>query len=276
VAVTLRRALPAPGGAPTDGGALWREHRAGATRVLAVVAFLGCWEALARSGAVSPLFLSSPYRVAAKLGQLVGAGALWPHVAASGQVALLGFALAVVVGVPVGVAMGRWSLVRHTLEPFVMAKYASPTVAFLPLLVLGLGIGLWSKVALVFLGAVVVLIINTEAGVASVDRRLVETARAFTASEWAVLTRVMLPAALPFVVAAVRLALGRVLILVVVAEMYASTAGLGHLIFQGAANYDAAQVFAGVVLLAGAGVALNQALRLLERRLAPWRNAGEE
>jgi ABC-type nitrate/sulfonate/bicarbonate transport system permease component len=269
MAVARRRALPARSAMPAMGRAsLWREHGANTTRVVAVLAFLACWEALARSGAVSPLFLSSPRRV--------GVNAIWPHVLASGEIALLGFALALAVGLPVGAAMGRWATVRHALEPFVMAKYAAPTVAFLPLLVLGLGIGPLSKVALVFLGAVVVLIINTEAGVASVDRRLVETARAFTAGEWAVLTKVMLPAALPFVVAAARLAVGRVLILVVVAEMYASTAGLGYLVFQGAANYDAAQVFAGVAVLASAGIGLNEALRLLERRLAPWRHTQEE
>jgi ABC-type nitrate/sulfonate/bicarbonate transport system permease component len=276
MAVTQRRALVARSGAgPGRAAVAWRDHRANVTRAAAVVLFLGCWEALARSGAVSPLFLSSPYRVAAKLGQLVASGQLWPHALASGQEALLGWLLAVLVGVPLGVAMGRSPLVRHTLEPFVVAKYSAPTVAFLPLLIIWLGIGLWSKVALVFLGAVFVLVISTEAGVANVDRRLVETARAFTASEWQVLTKIAMPSALPFVLAGMRLAVGRVLIMVVVAELYASTAGLGYLVFQGAASYDATLVFAGVVVLAGAGVALNGALRLLERRLAPWRQTEE-
>jgi len=143
-------------------------------------------------------------------------------------------------------------------------------LAFLPLLIIWLGIGLWSKVVLIFLGGVFAVIINTEAGVAHIDPRLVETARAFTASNRQVLIKVVIPAAIPFILAGLRQAVGRVLIMVVVAELYAATAGLGYLIFQGGAMYDTTQVFAGVTLLAGSGIALNQALRLLEQRVAPW------
>jgi ABC-type nitrate/sulfonate/bicarbonate transport system permease component len=249
----------------------FREHRANLTRGLAVLIALGAWELLARSGAVSPLFFSSPRAVALKLWDLFSTGVIWVHILVSGQEALFGLTLAVAVGVPIGVAMGRWETVRHTLDPFVMAKYCTPTVALLPLLIIWLGIGLWAKVVLVFLGAVIVVVVNTEAGVASTDRRLIETARAFKASEWQILTKVIMPSAMPFLLAGLRLAVGRVMIMVVVAELYASTAGLGYLIFQGAATYDATLVFAGVTILAGTGVAINQALRLLERRLAPWR-----
>jgi ABC-type nitrate/sulfonate/bicarbonate transport system permease component len=247
--------------------------QAAITRLLAVLGALAAWEALARSGAVNPLFLSSPHDVAAKLVQLFGTGVIWPHLWASGQEAAFGFGLAILVGVPMGVAMARLPLVRHTLEPFIMALYSSPSVAFLPLLILWLGTGLWSKVALIFLAAVVVLIVNTEAGIATVDRRLVEMAQAFTAGSLSILTKVALPFALPCIVAGLRLAVGRVLIMVVVAEMFGSTKGLGHLIFQGAAFYDTSLVFACVVLLAATGIVCNQLLRTMERRLAPWRES---
>ena len=167
-------------------------------RATAVALALLAWEAVARSGAVSPLFLSSPSQVILKIAQLAGSGALWPNIRASAQEAAIGFGLAVMVGVPIGVAMGRLPLVRLTLEPFVAVLYSSPSVAFLPLLIIWLGIGLWSKVVLVFVGAVVVMIVNTETGVATVDGRLLEMARSFTASEWKVLTKVVLPAAAPF------------------------------------------------------------------------------
>jgi ABC-type nitrate/sulfonate/bicarbonate transport system permease component len=169
--------------------------------------------------------------------------------------------------------MGRVPVVRHALEPLVAALYSSPAVAFLPLLIIWLGIGLWSKVVLVFVGAVVVLIVNTETGVSTVDSRLIEMARAFTAAERDVLTKIVLPSAAPFILAGVRLAVGRVLIMVVVAEFYAATAGLGYLIFQGAAMYDATLVFAGVAIIATVGIGVSQALRSLEQHLAPWRQA---
>ncbi len=273
MAVVERSSFPVARTSPTAVRGLadiWYEHRAGITRSASVLLLLSAWEAFARSGSVNPLFLSSPSQVFARLVDLFRTGTIWPHLTISVQEMALGSALAILVGVPLGLAMGRVTLVRHALEPIIMAKYSSPIVAFLPLLVIWMGIGLWSKVTLIFLSAVFVLIINTEAAVGTVDRRLVETARAFTANEWQVLTKVVLPSALPFILAGLRLASGRVLLGMAVAEMFASTAGLGHLIFEGAAMYDTTLVFAGVALLAGTGILLNQALRTLERRVAPW------
>ena len=249
---------------------IWRDHRTAITRTVAVALFLGVWEWSVQSGAINPLFLSSPTIVGERLYEVFADGSIWEHIIASGEVAGWGFFLSVVVGVPLGTLMGRSRLARDTLEPFIMAKYSSPTVAFLPLLIIWLGIGAPSKIALVFLGGVFVIIINTEAGVAHVDRRLTETAKAFTANEMQVLWKVVMPAALPFVIASMRLAIGRVLIMVVVAELYASTAGLGYLIFQAGAMYDTAMIFVGVVLLAMTGIVLNSLLRYAERRIAPW------
>ncbi len=254
---------------------LWLEHHGFVVRTLSIALVLLVWEAVARSGTVSPLFLSSPSQVLQRLAQLFATGTVWPHLRTSGQEALLGFGLAVVIGTPIGVTMGRVPLVRLLLEPLVAVLYSSPSVAFLPLLIIWLGIGAWSKVVLVFVGAVVVIIVNTETAVATVDDGLMEMARSFTAGRVAVLRRIVFPSAAPFILAGVRLAVGRVLIMVVVAELYASTAGLGYLIFQGAAQYDATLVFAGVTLIAGFGVALSQALLALERRLQPWRQPEE-
>lgn len=255
--------------------AFWHDHQGKITRTVAIIVVLGAWETVVRSGAVDPLFLSSPSLVAVRLVEMFSTGEIWPHILVSMQEAALGFGLAIVTGIPLGIAMGRMPLLRYTLEPFIMAKYSSPTVAFLPLLIIWLGIGLWSKVALIFLGAVFVLIINTEAGVSNVDRRLIETARSFTASERQILTKIVLPATIPFVIAAMRLAIGRVLIMVVVAELYASTAGLGHLVFQAGAMYDTTLVFVGVIILALTGIVLSEFLRIVERRVAPWLQARE-
>ncbi|HEY6254380.1 MAG TPA: ABC transporter permease [Xanthobacteraceae bacterium] len=241
-----------------------------ALRIGALAAFLAVWETASRAGLVDPLFASSPSLIVAKLAEMIGDGSIWPHVAATASVTAAGFGLAVLVGVPIGILMGRSELINATVEPFVAALYASPQVAFLPLLIIWLGIGFTSKVALVFIGSVIIMIINTETGVAQVDPRLIETARSFTASERQILAKIVLPAALPIILAGMRLAIGRALVMVVVAEIYASNRGLGYLIFQAGGMYDTAQVFVGVGILAAAGVSLTALLRALERWLAPW------
>ena len=250
---------------------LLSRHRTLVTRTIAVTTFLFVWEAMVRWGGVSPLFLSSPSAVVLRLIHVFADGSIWPNIRATAQVAFGGGLLAVVVGVPLGVAMGRSTVVRDTIEPFVIGVSSAPIVAFLPLLIIWLGLGAPSKIALVFIGAVFVIIVNTEAGVRQIDRRLIETARSFTASEAQILLKIVAPGALPFILAGMRLAVARVLIMVVVAEFYAATAGLGYLIFQAGSQYDTTLVFVGVVILAGTGVLCNAALRGLERRVAPWR-----
>jgi ABC-type nitrate/sulfonate/bicarbonate transport system permease component len=253
-------------------GAHWLNRTAliYALRIGTLTAFLAIWETASRAGMVDPLFASSPSLIVAKFAEMIGDGSIWPHVAATAGVTAAGFGLAVVVGVPFGILMGRSALINATVEPFVAALYASPQVAFLPLLIIWLGIGFTSKVALVFIGSVIIMIINTETGVSQVDSRLIETARSFTASERQVLTKIVLPAALPIILAGMRLSIGRALVMVVVAEIYASNRGLGYLIFQAGGMYDTAQVFVGVGILAAAGVTLTALLRALERWLAPW------
>jgi NitT/TauT family transport system permease protein len=119
-------------------------------------------------------------------------------------------------------------------------------------------------------------VVNTETGVAQVDRRLIETARSFMANERQILLKIILPSALPYIIAGMRLGIGRTLVMVVVAEIYAATKGLGYLIFQAGGLYDTAQVFVGVVILAAAGMLLNAFLRWLEKKLAPWQHVQAE
>jgi ABC-type nitrate/sulfonate/bicarbonate transport system permease component len=249
--------------------------RSTVTRIVVALAFLGLWELSVRAGWVNPLFLASPSKVAVRLYQVFANGTIWPHLWASGSAAFWGFALSCLIGVPLGVAMGRSRLVRDVLEPFIMAQASVPTVALLPLFIIWLGIGFSARVALIFTGAVFVIIVSTEAGVSNIDRRLVETARSFTGTEWAILRKVVMPAAIPYIIAGMRLAVARVLIMVVVAELYASNAGIGYLIFQAGSSYDTSMIFVGVVILASAGIILNALLRAVERRVAPWSRSGD-
>jgi len=276
-AASLPIKQPAPARRPGGFTRWWR--RTGLANLLrfgGLTLFVAAWEAGSRLGWLDPLFASSPSLIVEKLISMIADGSLWPHVLASANIAALGFGLSVLVGVPVGLAMGRSKMIRAAIEPFTTALNASPQVAFLPLLIIWLGIGIASKVALVFLGSVIIMVVNTEAGVMQVDRRLVETARSFMANERQVLLKIVLPSALPYIIAGMRLGVGRTLVMVVVAEIYAATKGLGYLIFQAGGLYDTAQVFVGVAILASAGMLLNAFLRWLEKRLAPWQHLHTE
>lgn len=246
------------------------KRRAGLTRAAASIGFLILWEAAVRLNWVNPLFLAAPSQVALRLFKVFATGMIWPHLFASGSTAFWGFFFSCLIGIPIGVLMGRSSFVRDTLEPFVIAQASIPTVALLPLFIIWLGIGGSARIALVFVGAVFGIIVSTEAGVSNIDERLIETARSFTGKQLAILQKIILPAAVPYIIAGMRLAIARVLIMVVVAELYAANAGIGYLIFQAGSTYDTSMIFVGVVILATAGVAMNSLLRALEYRLAPW------
>lgn len=248
----------------------WIKFRSPVTRLVATALFLAVWELAVRAGWVDPLFLSSPSQVAVRLYKVFATDMIWPHLWASGSAAFLGFVTSCLVGIPLGIAMGRSRWVRDALEPFIMAQASIPTVALLPLFIIWLGIGFGARVVLIFTGAVFVIVVSTEAGVSNIDRRLVETARSFTGTEWEILWKVVMPAAIPYIVAGMRLAVARVLIMVVVAELYASNAGIGYLIFQAGASYDTSMIFVGAVILAIAGITLNSLLRAIEHRVAPW------
>jgi ABC-type nitrate/sulfonate/bicarbonate transport system permease component len=249
----------------------WRSGRA--ISVYWVLAFLILWQFVTSAGIINKIFLASPLAIAGvAYDMFFVTGEIYPHVLVSLKEATLGFAFAIVVGVLLGLAMGRFEGVRRAVEPFVMALYSTPSVALLPLFILWLGIGLWSKVLIVFLGGVFAILINTQAGVRSVNPRLVETARAFTATNAEIFLYIVLPAATPFIVAGIRLAIGRVLISVFVAEMFASNEGIGFVITQAGATYNTALMFVGILLLTFTGMIFSQILTIIEdRKLARFR-----
>lgn len=234
---------------------------------VSLVVFLGLWQFVTSAGLIEPIFLASPGAIAqVAYEQFFVTGDIYPHILVSLTEAFIGFALAIIVGILLGLAMGRFERVRQVLEPFVMALYATPSVALLPLFILWLGIGLWSKVLIVFLGGVFAILVNTIAGVRGTNPRLIETARAFTASETEIFLYIILPAATPFIVAGIRLAIGRVLISVFVAELYASNQGVGFLITQAGMTYNTRLMLMGILLFTVTGVVLSQGLSFIELR----------
>ncbi len=241
------------------------------TSLVSLVVGFGLWELFARYVVKSALIIVPPSHVVVAFVDLVREGELQTHVYVSGLEFVAGFGLAAVVGVLVGLAIGVSDLVRDALEPWLSALYATPVVAFAPLFVLWMGIGPSSKVAVAFLLAVLPVIINTSAGIRTTDQSLVDVARSLSASRLQIFFKVLIPYALAFIIAGLRLGVGRAIIGVVVAEFFGTRAGLGYLILTSSQLFDTSALFVAVVILAGVGVLSVVALQKLERWLAPWR-----
>jgi NitT/TauT family transport system permease protein len=239
---------------------------------LAGAGALGVWQVLALGGGVSADVLSSPGAVLRAAAELVASGELARHGWLSLQELAAGFALAVVVGVSLGVALGRSRVLCGLLDPVVMAFHVTPRIALLPVLVLWVGIGVASKVAVVFLGAVFPITVNAQAGARQVEALWIRAIRAFGASPLQVVTKVVLPATLPAVMTGLRLGFGRAVVGVIVGEMYVSVGGVGHLLYLYGNAGRMAEMMALALMVTACGAAGVAALRRVEARLAPWRH----
>jgi NitT/TauT family transport system permease protein len=217
------------------------------------------------------LFFTTPLEVIKAFHQLVVNNQIQSHFYVSAVEFIVGLALAVVVGLPLGLVLGRSRILDAMFDPFVTAFNATPRLIFLPLLILWFGIGIWSKITIVFVGAVFPLLINTYEGVKNVDRVLVNVVRSFGASEWQTMRIVVVPNSVPYIVAGLRLAIGRALLGVVVGEFFAASRGLGYMIANAATNYKVDVVFVGVTIFMGLALILNYFVKKLESRLSRWR-----
>lgn len=249
----------------------WETHARAILGGLAVGIFVVAWEAIGLLELIPVAFIARPTLVLQAGYSLTVSGELGSHAAVSVQEFVYGFLPAVVVGVALGVAMGRYRRVANLLDPLVMAAYTTPRIALLPLLIIWFGVGMGSKVAIVFLGAVFPIIVNTVAGIRQVEPVWIKAARSFGCRELAILGRVVLPGALPAVMTGIRLGVGRGIISVIVGEMYVSVAGLGRIMMDYSAGIRTAHTMALVTVVAGFGVILVRLVHRLERRLGPWR-----
>ena len=187
------------------------------------------------------------------------------------SVYLSGFGLAIICASPLGVIMGAFALLGRTLEIYVYALSATPRVAFIPLIIVLLGLGPQAKIFVIFLGAVMPILINTYAGVRQADPDLVEMARSVGAGRWRIFTRIVLPGAVPYVIVGLRLGATIGLINTVVAELYTAVTGLGGLLAIYGNTFRMAEYFVIVLCLASIGVIVTEGLRFIEQRLARWR-----
>jgi len=241
--------------------------------VASVVVGLGLWEAVGVLELVNRIILSPPHDVAAAALQLVRSGELAQHVGVSLRELAAGLALAVAVGIPVGVLAGWFRRVTWLLRPLTGAFYATPVIVFAPLLVAWLGIGFWDKVVLVFLEGFFQVFVTVSAGVRALDDAWLRVASAFAARPAFTFRTVIVPGSVPFILTGVRLATGRGLVTVVVAELLASTAGLGWMVAYYGQNFKMANVFVALLVTAGLGVLADAAIRRFERRVERWRPA---
>ncbi|HLI22397.1 MAG TPA: ABC transporter permease [Stellaceae bacterium] len=240
----------------------------GAVSVLAAGAL---WEIAGRTFLNNPLFFAPLSAVLDKMGELWASGDLQVDIAVSFEEFIIGFILASIAGIGIGVVMASSKALCQYIDPWVSMLYATPFVAVAPLLVLWLGIGLAAHVAVVFIVVVFPVLINTYSGLANSDRDLIEVARSFGADQIQIFSKIRFPGALPFIVAGLRQGVARGLVGVVVAELFGSHAGLGYLILISGQEFDAAGLFVGILLFALAGIGVVEIVRVIERRIAPWR-----
>ena len=246
---------------------LRQNHLAG---TLSVIGGLLLWELVSRLIIANPLFLAAPSQIAHAVYSLSLTGELEHHVAISGAEFAVGYVIASVIGIAFGFSMANSARVKQAMQPWISGFYATPTIALAPLFILWLGIGIWSKVLVVIFLVLFPVAINTEAGLRTTSERLIEMLRSFGATPWQIFFKVSLPSALPFILAGLKLGIGRGLIGVVVAELFGSRAGLGRLISQSADSLNMPELFAGVIVLAVAGIAMTAGFGWVEKKLVPW------
>jgi NitT/TauT family transport system permease protein len=237
---------------------------------ISVVTGLLLWEFISRVIVANALFLASPSQILGAIVGLAETGELWRHLGISAIEFVLGYVIASVLGVIGGFAMANSAIVKRSMSPWVSGLYATPTIALAPLFILWFGIGIWSKVLIVVLLVFFPVAINTEAGLRTTSERLIEMLRSFGATGRQIFFKVSLPSAVPFILAGLKLGIGRGLIGVVVAELFGSRAGLGRLISASADAFNMPELFAGVVVLAVAGILMTAGFTSLEKRLVPW------
>lgn len=235
-----------------------------------VIAGIVIWQLVGQFVVGNNLFLATPSSSVEAMIAMASKGLLWHDIAVSGEEFVSGFLIASVFGIAFGIAMSSRKGIAAVMQPWVSGFYATPIVALAPLLILWFGVGVVSKMAVVISLVIFPVIINTEAGLNSADRELIEAAHAFGATQSEVFTKVSIPAASPYILTGLRLGIGRGLIGVVVGELFGSNAGLGFLINNAAQVFNMPDLFAGLMIFAIAGIALTAGFKKLEQRIVHW------
>jgi ABC-type nitrate/sulfonate/bicarbonate transport system permease component len=237
-----------------------------------IALFLLLWELVGNTfQLINPMFMSAPSLIATAAIDLFTSGEIYNDLYVSGIELFWGYVLSALVAIPFGIIIGWYKKASYIFDPFVNSMNATPRVALLPLVIIWLGIGILSKVGIIFLGAVFPILINTRDGVKTTPYNLITAARSFGASEWRLFKSVVLPASVPFILTGLRLGLGRAIVGVMVGELYAATAGIGFMITVAGATFQTDKVFVGVLIFALTGMLGMEMLSRIERRFDKWR-----
>jgi NitT/TauT family transport system permease protein len=264
MALVQERGTPVTRRRPGIGPRLSRVN-IGVWRALVGLVLIALWTVVALS--LGGNFIPTPFETARAAVQIVGDGALLWAVLHTLVVFVCGYVIAAAVAIPLGLVMGGFRVLGAALEPYVDALSAMPRVSFIPLIIVFLGLGYEAKICIVFLGAIMPMLINTYAGVLNSDADLIEMARAAGARDGQIFLKIMLPGALPYIVAGLRVGAALALINTVVAELYTAVSGLGGLLSIYGNSFRMAPYFVVVILLAVIGLATMQSLKFCERRL---------
>jgi NitT/TauT family transport system permease protein len=237
-------------------------------RVVSVAAVLALWQFV--GSGIDPVLFTTPLAVARAAYLMIVSGELWNYLWPSLVIFAVGLTIAALVGVATGLLLARFWVLDVALGVYITFLYSIPAVALVPLIVLWAGFESTAKIIVLFLFAFFPMAINTYQGVKNVDARLIEVGRSFRCSERQLWANIVLPGALPFIVTGLRLAVGRGLIGMVLADQYTAISGIGYLIVRTAATYQVDKMFVPIVTLGILGITLTALLRVLEQRVAPW------
>lgn len=245
-----------------------------AIRTVSVVAFFIFWEYFGRR--MDPIFMAPPSAIFRATGELIMSGALKKALIESLWPFSVGMALTVIIGIALGIAIAQWKTVEYILDPFINALYAIPRIALVPLIILWAGLEFAGKVTILVSVAVFPIIVNTYSGIRDVRGSMLEIGRAYGATETQIFFKIILPAALPFIMAGVRLSVGLAIIGIIVAEFFTAISGLGGMIVEYANVFATAKLFVPIIVIALVGVVLTEFIQWLERRLSRWRTLERE
>jgi NitT/TauT family transport system permease protein len=244
--------------------------------LLSIIGVLLLWEITGRYLVTNPILFAPLSKVLEAGWALAVSGELLRHLTVSSIEFAIGFGLATLVGVSLGFLMATNRPAQDILDPWVSFFYSSPLVALIPFFILVFGVGIASKVAIVFTVAIFPILLNAYVGIRSADATLLEVGAAFNCTRLQVFTKILFPAALPAVIVGLRLGIGRALTGVVVSELFGSTAGIGWLIGTAGQSFDTPTVLFGVLMFSTIGVAMVEFLKWVEHAIAPWRKATQD
>ncbi len=239
-----------------------------ASSAISLVVAIAIWEFFGRD--INPIFASYPSAIFAAAMRMAESGAIFSAFFESMQPLVVGYALSIIVGVPLGLLVGRYRWAEFGIGIYVTAFYSMPLVALIPLFVLWFGLGFTVKVAIIFVLSIFPITINTWAGVKAVPRTLIEVGTSFVASDATILWKIIVPATLPYIMTGLRLAVGRAIIAMVVAEFFTAISGLGGIILKAGDDFQTARMFVPVFILMALGVGLTALVGWLEAKVAPW------